>query len=127
MNVEIEDVKYDTKYNYIIVNGKPTPSAENIKQAITQAIELSDKTNCKNILVNGMEVIDLPPLTKIWQISTSLIQRINKISKLRVAYAIPEKINSPFEFFEDYLSNKGVPIQKFDNLDEARSWLIEKS
>lgn len=125
MNIELEDVKYDKRNNYIILKGKPSPSADNIKQAITQAIKLSKETNCNNILVNGMEVIELPSLTQIWRISTSLIQQINIISKLRVAYAISEHINSPFEFFEDYLSNRGVPIKKFDNLNDAKAWLLE--
>lgn len=125
MGIELEDVKYIDKESYILVNGKPMPSSANIEQAIVQALELSKKTNCKNILINGMNVVDLPSLTKIWQISTSLIQEINLISKLRVAYAVPEKINSPFGFLEDYLSNRNIPIQKFDNLEDAKNWLLQ--
>ena len=126
MSIELEDVKYNAKNDYIVVNGRPTPTSENIKQAILQALELSKEVNCKNILVNGMEVTELPSLTHIWRISTSLIQQINVISKLRVAYAVSEHINSPFEFFEDYLSNRGVPIRKFDNLNDAKAWLLEE-
>jgi hypothetical protein len=125
MSIEKEDVKYDKKNNFIIVNGRPSPSSDNIKQAFTQAIELSNKTNCKNILINGMDVIDLPSLSQIWRLSSNLIQQIKIISKLRVAYAISDKISSPFEFFEDYLANRGVPIQKFDNLNDAKAWLLE--
>lgn len=125
MTIELEDVKYDPKDNIIVVNGRPSPTSANIVQAIQQALDLSKTTDCKSILVNGMEVNTLPPPLEIWKISVELVKQINNILKMRVAYAISDSIISNFGFFEDYLTNRGVPIQKFNNLDDAKRWLLD--
>jgi len=119
------DVKYDGLNNIIILKGKEEPSNTNILQAFTQVVELSKETGCKNVLVDGMATKKLPDAFDIWKISTSMLVHIKTLLKLRIAYANSNAISSSFEFFDNYLTNRGVPIQKFDNLDEAKNWLLK--
>ena len=123
MGIELEDVKYVKTDNMILVTSRPAPSPEQLKQGFTQALELSENTNCGNILFDGTNIHTLPSINKIWPISMELLKRIKLIFSLRVAYVLSDEVNSPFEFFEDYLANSGIPIQKFDNIKEATIWL----
>ena len=125
MSIELEDVKYDATNNFIVLKGKVKPTRENIIQAFTQVLELNNSTNCKNVLIDGMETKQLPPPMDIWRLSVHMLKYIKQMLKLRVAYAISDDVSSSFGFFDNYLTNRGVPIQKFNNLEEARKWLIE--
>ena len=40
MSIKLEDVKYDSKNNFVVVTGRAEPNAEQIKQAFRQSLEL---------------------------------------------------------------------------------------
>ena len=126
MSIELEDVKYFRKDNLILVTSRPEPTAAQLRQGFTQALELCENKKCENILFDGTAIDTLPSISKIWPISLELLKRIKLILGLRVAYVLTDEVNSPFAYFEDYLANTGIPIQKFDNMRDAKNWLLEK-
>ncbi len=126
MSVELEDVKYDSKNNIIVLTGKIEPSLEEIRQGFDQVLEMSEIEKCKNVLIDATNTKNLPSMTEIYSLSLYLLIQIKTLLKLRIAYIISDDVSDNFRFFDAVITNRGIPIQKFNNLDDAKEWLLNK-
>ena len=126
MSIEQENVKYDSKYNLIVIKARTEPSTEDIKQVFKKVLEMSKIENCNNVLLDGTNTKKLPSIIKLYSIGLFMIGHIVKLLKLRIAYVIPEDISYGFRFFKDVSENRGVIVNKFKNVDDAKDWLLNK-
>ena len=126
MSNMLEDVKYDSKNNFIVVNGRAEPNAEQIKQAFRQGIELSKIEKCNNLLIDGTKTTTLPPITEIYSVSLFLLTLIKNLVKMRIAYVSTKDIADGFRLLDSVISKRGIPIGKFNNLEDAKEWLLNK-
>jgi len=126
MNNMLEDVRYDSKNNFIVLKGKIEPSLGEIKQGFNQVLEMSEIEGCKNVLVDGTDTKKLPPMYEIYSLSLYFLSHIKKLLKLRIAYAISDDVSDSFRFFDTVVTNRGGPIHKFNNFDDAKDWLLNK-
>ncbi len=99
MSIEQEDVKYDSKNNFIILKGKIEPSSEEIKQGFKQVLKMSEIENCNNVLVDGTNTKKLPSTFHLYSIGLFMIGHIVKLLKMRIAYVISEEASNGFSLF----------------------------
>ncbi len=126
MSIELEDVRYDSKNNFIVLKGKIEPTVGEIKQAFDQVLEMCEIEKCNDVLVDGTNTKKLPSVSEIYSISLYLLSHIKKLLKMRIAYAISDDVSDHFRFFDALITNRGGPIHKFNNLDDAKEWLLSK-
>jgi len=126
MSNMLEDVQYDSKNNFIVVRGRVEPNSEQIKQAFRQSLELSKIEKCNNLLIDGTKTTTLPSISEIYSVSLFLLRLIKKFVKLRIAYVSTKDVADGFRLLDSVISKRGIPIGKFNNLEDAKEWLLNK-
>ena len=126
MSIELEDVRYDSKNKIIVLKGKIEPTVGEIKQAFNQVLEMCEIEKCNKVLVDGTNTKKLPSISEIYSLSLYMLTHIKKLLKIRIAYAISDEVSDRFRFFDTVITNRGGPIHKFNNLDDAKEWLVNK-
>ena len=126
MSLGYEYIKYDSKNNIIVLKTIEVATAEAMKQAFARILEMSEQENCNNVLVDGIETIELPSIWNLHTIGVFFSKQAIKLTKMRVAMAVSDEISNDFRFFDNVLVNRMVNFHIFKNLDEAKEWLYRK-
>jgi len=126
MSIEKDTIKFDSKNNIIIMKTYREGSAERMKQAFNQILELSEIENCKNVLVDAINTTKLPPVWKLHNVGTYMSKEVLRLIKMRVAFVGSEEISNELRFLDTVLSNRMVNIRFFKNVDDAKKWLENK-
>jgi hypothetical protein len=124
MNIELEDVKYDSKNHIIVLKAQKEVHFENMKQAFKQILEMSEVENCKNVLINATKTIKLTSIGNLHTMGVFMSRYALKLMKMRLAFTITDEISNDFRFFDNVLANRMVSTKTFKNLDEAKDWLL---
>ncbi len=126
MSIELEDVRYDSKNNIIVLKAQKEVRLEHMNQAFKQIIEMTEIENCNNVLIDATKTIRLP---SVWNLNTMAVfmsKQALKLMKLHLAFTINDEISYDFRFFDNVLANRMVRIKTFKKLDDARDWLLSK-
>lgn len=126
MSLGYEYIKYDSKNNIIVLKTIAKATAEAMKHAFTQILEMSEIENCKNVLIDATKTIELPSIWKLHKVGTFMSKQALKLFKLRVAMTIPDEMSTEYRFFDNVLINRMVDFHIFTNLDDAKDWLLSK-
>ena len=126
MSLGYEYIKYDSKNNIIVLKTIAVATAEAMKEAFNKILEMSEIENCNNVLVDGIETIELPPIMSLHTIGTFISKEAFKILKMRVAMVVSDDISNDFRFLDNVLVNRMVKFHIFKNLDDAKDWLLNK-
>lgn len=126
MSIKKEDVRYDSKNNFIVLTAQKEPSIENMKQHFKQILEISEIENCKNVLINATKTIDLPTVWNLHTMGFFMSKQALKLMKMRLAFAINDEIKDKFRTFDTVLTNRMVNINIFKNVADAKEWLLSK-
>ena len=126
MSLEQDNIKYDSKNNFIIMKTYRDASAERMIQAFNKILELSEIENCKTVLIDATKTKKLPPMMNLYSVGTFMSKRMLLLMKMRIAFAISNEISKDFDFFDDVMANRGVDVHTFKNVDDAKEWLLNK-
>ncbi len=118
-------ITYDSKDKIIILKGVEKPSPETMRETINQILELSAIHNCKSALMDVTKTKSMPSTTEMFAFGKSLVDTPG-IQDLRFAFVISKDIPDTFEFFDDVVANRGLPLKIFNDLDKAKDWLLNK-
>jgi len=119
-NLELHII--ETKYQGIV-------TLKEIKETISEAIQIIQDVNCfltlgdyRNAKVNlsTLEIHQLPKL-----MSDVLTQSGIAPHKLKRAFVIAKDLDD-FHFFETVTLNNGQMAKIFQDIDEAKKWLLQK-
>lgn len=127
MSIELEDVRYDTNNNLIVMKAQTEASAEAMQQAFNQILEMSEIKDCKNVLIDATKTRKLPSIWNLHIVSQCCVsKRSLKLSKRRIAFAISEDIENNFKYFDNVLVDSIENVHIFKNVDDAKEWLLNK-
>ena len=126
MSIRQDSIKYDSKTNFIIMKTQGVASADRMKLAFNKILELCEINKCNSVLIDAINITKLPAAWNLHEVGTYFSQQALKLSKIRIAFAIPDTITSDFRFFDNVLANRMVDISIFKNVADAKEWLLNK-
>ena len=124
MSIEKDNIKYDSKNNFIIMKTYRDANKERMTQAFNRILEMSEVENCKNILIDATKTTKLPSIENLYSVGSSMSLQAKKLFKMRVAFVISDEISNDWQFFNTVLANRMVHFQTFKNVDDAKEWLL---
>ena len=126
MSIKQDSIKYDSKSNFIIMKTQGVATADRMIQAFNKILELCEIKKCNSVLIDAINTTKLPATLNLHSVGTYFSQHVLKLSKIRIAFAIPDEITSDFRFFDNVLANRMVDISIFMNVADAKEWLPTK-
>jgi len=126
MNIEQEDVKYDSKNDFIVLKARTEPTPKEMKQAFKQIMDMSTIKNSKNVIIDCTKTIKLPSMLNLHIVATYMSKQFLKLMKMNICVAISDDINVESKFFDTVLANRMVHIYLFKTTGEAKDWLLHK-
>jgi hypothetical protein len=87
---------------------------------------MSEIENCKTVLIDATKTKKLPLIENLYSVGTSMSKQAKKLSKMRVAFAISKETSNDFRFLDNVLANRMVNFHIFNNVNEAKEWLLNK-
>jgi hypothetical protein len=122
-------ITYNSKESVIEINIQGDLFLNEIKEIVTEVIQIAKEQNCLLVLndmrestmqLSIVEIYELPKI--ILDISVSLGLDVRKFKRAFVA----EKDLKDYDFFETVTFNRGQHAKLFDDVDEAKKWLFGK-
>ena len=120
---------YNLELHIIEIKHQGTITLNEIIETFSEAIQIVQDVNCfltlgdyRNANVN-LSTIEIHQLPKV--ISDILIQSGIAPHKLKRAFVVAKNLND-FHFFETVTFNNGQLAKIFQDIDEAKKWLLQK-
>lgn len=126
MNSKLENVKYDSKNDFIVMKTRGLARTDRMREDFSHILELSEIKKCENVLIDATKTTNLPDIWNLHSVGIFMSKKANKLSEMRVAFAISDEISHNWRFLDDVLTDRMVHFQTFKNVDDAKEWLLNK-
>ena len=119
MSFQITFEKFPT-YLHATVTGKN--SREVVTQYMTRLTQECIKSDCFRVLIE--ERLEGPRLPAMEVFSVASEGSMKALGQFEAIAYVDESMGEMAEFAETVAVNRGLPIATFDNVEEARRWLL---
>jgi hypothetical protein len=126
MSIEQDTIKYDSKNNFIVMKTRGYARTDKMREDFSHILELSEMENCNNVLIDATKTTNLPDIWNLHSVGLFMSKKANKLSEIRIAFAISDEISHNWRFLDDILTDRLVHFQTFKNVDDAEEWLLNK-
>ena len=126
MSLEQDTIKYDSKNNFIVMKTRGNARTDRMRENFSHILELSEIKKCENVLIDATKTTNLSDIWNLHSVGIFMSKKANKLSEMRVAFAISDEISHNWRFLDDVLTDRMVHFQTFKNVDDAKEWLLNK-
>ena len=121
-------VKYEKTKHIIVSTSVGEITAESVKEMFKTTLEVSDKYNCNNLLLDMTACWATQPIFKAYDLGVKLTINTGLTSQHRCALIYDSALypTERAKFIENVINNRPNPIFKiFEDRKEGRKWLSQ--
>ncbi len=131
LQLDTATVHHDATNQLVVVKFLGDVSSEDYKGALLKAAEMVEKRGVKDVMMNRLEIGQIPPDGRVWvknvylkEVIKPLVKRLNKVAIIEsqsvVAQLYGKAIYSSFKLIYPHLSFK-----VFSNIDSGMNWIVD--
>lgn len=120
------EVLHDKSLDMVEVLLAGANSGEELREATVAGIARIRKTRATRGLINAAKQVETPPIAELIDLPSQYDEE-GLSHDTRIAYVVPERpeLYDVAEFFETVCVNRGWPVRRFSDREQAIRWLQE--
>ncbi|MFC1549916.1 hypothetical protein ACFL46_01305 [Candidatus Neomarinimicrobiota bacterium] len=107
----------------IFIEALENPTTDSMLAMVKKVKKLREKYDCDLVLLDGRKSRSIPPFPAILQMAKEFLLK-KDLSGLKIAMITGENIKSNVGFFANFMTNRGILINRFSDMDSAEDWLF---
>ena len=118
------ELYYDSYVGCVVLNVKNTVTIDRIKTIAPKVAHMCSKTGCRRLLNDMSEATIKVSLLELFE-SPQIMSESDVTQSIKRALVIPPTFDEP-EFLENVTRNRGHNFKVFEDVKQARKWLLSE-
>jgi len=126
--VELAKITYKniSENDVILIEALENPTTDSMMEMVKEVKKLREQYDCDLVLLDGRKSRSIPPFSAILQMAKEFLLK-KDLSGLKIAMVTGENIKSNVGFFANFMTNRGILIKRFSDMNSAEDWLFYRS